>query len=115
MPKLSSKKTEEELPQTRRAEATDPKKGTPKALKPKKAELPAKKAPRKPEESGPSFITRARNYVREVAFEVRKVVWPTRKETLGSTAVVLVIVLISGIFLGIVDSILSYLVRVIIG
>jgi preprotein translocase subunit SecE len=115
MPKLSSKKTEEELPQTRRAEATDSPKSAQKALKPKKAEVPARKAPKKPEESGPSFMTRARNYVREVSFEVRKIVWPTRKETLGSTAVVLVIVLISGIFLGIVDSVLSYLVRVIIG
>lgn len=115
MPKLSSKKSEEELPQTRRADAADLKKSAQKAPKPKKAEAPAKKVSKKPEESGPDFVTRARTYLRDVSFEVRKVVWPSRKETLGSTAVVLVIVLISGVFLGIVDSMLSFLVRAIIG
>jgi preprotein translocase subunit SecE len=115
MPKMSSKKTDEELPQTRRAEATDLKKSAQKAPKPKKAEVPARKPSKKPEEHGPSFITRAQNYLREVSFEMRKVVWPSRKETLGSTVVVLVIVLISGVFLGIVDSILSFLVRTVIG
>jgi len=50
-----------------------------------------------------------------VSSELRKVVWPSRKETIGSTSVVLVIVALSGVFLGIVDLILSRLVRLIVG
>jgi preprotein translocase subunit SecE len=47
--------------------------------------------------------------------ELKKVVWPSRKETMGSTAVVLVIVGLSAVFLGIVDLILSRLVKLLVG
>jgi len=42
-------------------------------------------------------------------------VFPSRKETIGSTSVVLVIVLLASVFLGLVDSILSRLVRLLVG
>ena len=54
-------------------------------------------------------------FVREVRQETRKVVWPTRKETLISTAMVLVLTLIAGIFFLIVDNIIAWGVRVILG
>ena len=41
--------------------------------------------------------------------------WPSRKETIGSTAVVLVLVLLASLFLGAVDLALSRLVRLVVG
>jgi preprotein translocase subunit SecE len=54
-------------------------------------------------------------YLGEVVHELRKVAWPSRKETIGSTTVVLVIVLLAAVFLGIVDLVLSRLVRLFVG
>ena len=50
-------------------------------------------------------------FLREVKTELKKVTWPTRKDTLSATAVVLVAVFIIGLFLGIVDSGLSSVIR----
>lgn len=58
---------------------------------------------------------RSVQYLREVVHELRKVVFPSRKETIGSTAVVLVICVLAALFLGLVDSVLSRLVRLLIG
>ena len=49
-------------------------------------------------------------FLREVRGEVRKVSWPTRRETVASTAVVMVAVFIIAIFLGLVDLGLSRLI-----
>lgn len=54
-------------------------------------------------------------FVREVRQEARKVVWPTRKETMISTAMVLVLTLIAGIFFLITDNIIAWGVRLILG
>ncbi len=43
--------------------------------------------------------------------EVKKVTWPSRKEAMGGTAVVLVVVFLTALFLGIVDAILSRIIR----
>jgi preprotein translocase subunit SecE len=48
--------------------------------------------PGKSTRSGP--ITRLTTYVRQVAAELRKVIWPTRKELVTYTSVVLVFVVI---------------------
>ncbi|MCF6265158.1 MAG: preprotein translocase subunit SecE [Desulfuromusa sp.] len=50
-----------------------------------------------------------------VKAELKKVTWPTRKDTYASTMVVIVLVIISAIFLGGVDVILSRLIRLILG
>ena len=52
---------------------------------------------------------------REARMEVRKVVWPTRQETLQTTAIVLVLVVLMALILWGLDSLLSYLVAQIIG
>jgi preprotein translocase subunit SecE len=85
-----------------------------KPVKVKKAES-VKKAPKKSDEPQVPWLERARQYLREVVYELRRVVWPSRKETLGSTSVVLVIVILCGIFLGVVDAILSRLIRLFVG
>ncbi len=47
--------------------------------------------------------------------EVRKVVWPTRQETLQTTLVIFIVVLVTSLFLWGVDSILFVLVRLFTG
>ena len=46
--------------------------------------------------------------------EMRKVVWPTRRETLQTTMVVIVMVLLVGIFLWLLDMFLGWAVKFII-
>lgn len=54
-------------------------------------------------------------FLREVKVELKKVSWPSRKETIGSTSVVLVVVIIVAMFLGLIDIGLSRLIRIILG
>lgn len=56
-------------------------------------------------------ISIAKQFLREVKTELKKVTWPSRKDTLSGTVVVLIAVFIIAIFLGIVDSGLSALVK----
>jgi preprotein translocase subunit SecE len=66
--------------------------------------------PRRPSEKKPSvrvspmsYIGKAGQFLRESRMELKKVKWPTRKELLASTAVVIVLTLIVAFFLGLVD------------
>ena len=52
---------------------------------------------------------------REARMEVRKVVWPTRQETLQTTFMVMVAVIIIGIFLWLVDMVLAQAIQLITG
>jgi preprotein translocase subunit SecE len=54
-------------------------------------------------------------FLQEVQLELKKVVWPTRKDTIASTSVVLVIVIIIAFFLGLIDLGLTRIIRVILG
>jgi preprotein translocase subunit SecE len=51
----------------------------------------------------------------EAKTELKKVTWPSRKQTLASTSVVIIIVLIVAIYLGIVDYVLAKLMKLILG
>jgi len=51
----------------------------------------------------------------EVAAELRKVTWPTRKETVSSTIVVIVTTIIASLFLGLFDGVWSWVTRMIYG
>jgi len=52
---------------------------------------------------------------REARMEVRKVVWPTRQETLQTTFMVIVAVIIIGIFLWLIDMLLAQAIQLITG
>ncbi len=58
---------------------------------------------------------RAATFLGEVWSELKKVHWPTRKETYTATIVVLVVTMIVATYLGLVDFGLSYLVRILLG
>ncbi len=55
-----------------------------------------------------------KQFIVEAVQELKKVTWPNRKETLGTTGVVLVLVILLAIFLGAVDFGLARLVRIFI-
>ncbi|RLC33215.1 MAG: preprotein translocase subunit SecE [Deltaproteobacteria bacterium] len=61
-----------------------------------------------------TYIDRAVQFLREVKVELKKVAWPSRKQTIGSTVVVIVLVIIISFFLGAVDIGLSGLIRVVL-
>ena len=54
-------------------------------------------------------------FSRESVAEARKVVWPTRKETIQMTGIVILFVLLMALFLWGVDSILFGLVKFVMG
>lgn len=54
-------------------------------------------------------------FVREAQIEVRKVVWPTRQETMQTTLFVMIVVIVFAILLWVLDLILSSGVQGLIG
>jgi preprotein translocase subunit SecE len=54
-------------------------------------------------------------FSRESAAETRRVVWPTRKETLQTTGVVFLLVVVVALFLWVVDASLMWLVQLLMG
>lgn len=51
------------------------------------------------------------SYIRDTNIEVRKVVWPTRQETMQTTLVVILMVMVMALLLWGVDSLLGWAVR----
>ena len=54
-------------------------------------------------------------FLREAKLELKKVKWPTRKELLASTAVVIVLTLFIAFYLGLVDFGLIKIIRSVVG
>ena len=54
-------------------------------------------------------------FVRQVRQEARRVTWPTRKETLITTATVLVMAFVAAIFFFVADQVIAWGVRLILG
>ena len=54
-------------------------------------------------------------FSQDAVTEARKVVWPTRKETMQMTGVVILFVIVMALFLWIVDGTLTWLVQLLMG
>ena len=50
---------------------------------------------------------RVRNFIAESQFEMRKVVWPTRDETIKTTGIIILVVVVLSLLLGLIDLILK--------
>ncbi len=74
---------------------------------------PGKKAAETVNEE-PGTVQRAMDFLREVKVELKKVTWPSRKQTTGTTIVVIIFVFIVAAFLGLFDFSLSKLVQVVL-
>ncbi len=56
-------------------------------------------------------VTRSREFLEECWAELKKVHWPSRKETQAATVVVIIGVVIVALYLGVVDAVLAWLVQ----
>jgi preprotein translocase subunit SecE len=56
-----------------------------------------------------------REYFAEARFELRKVVWPTRQETIRATGLILIVVVIISLLLGAMDMVISWAIRLLLG
>ena len=78
----------------------------------------AKKEPEKKKTEKDSifkYIQVAGQFLRESKIELKKVKWPTRKELLASTAMVILLVLVVALFLGLIDFGLIKIIKNVIG
>jgi preprotein translocase subunit SecE len=62
----------------------------------------------------PNFFQKGLEFLREAKVEMKKVTWPTRKQTTGTTIVVIIFVFVVAAFLGLFDYSLSKLVQVVL-
>ena len=76
------------------------------------ADSKSKKNDNKPVVKKPNKIQKWWN---ETVGELRKVTWPTKEEALKMTKIVIVVVLATALFLGVVDFIFSRLVGLLLG
>jgi preprotein translocase subunit SecE len=60
------------------------------------------------------YVERVGAFLQDVHAETKKVTWPSRKDVMGSTIVVIVAVLVIAGFLGIIDFILSLFIGLLI-
>lgn len=84
----------------------------------KPSPLPAKRESEGRGRGKPSlfkYVGVAGQFLRESKMELKKVKWPTRKELLASTAVVIVLVLVIAFFLGLIDFGLIKIIKNIVG
>ena len=57
------------------------------------------------------MFEKIKQFLREFRIEMKKVAWPTRKEIVASTGVVLVVVMLVSFYLGAADLVFSKLLR----
>jgi preprotein translocase subunit SecE len=60
------------------------------------------------------MLNKAVNYVRDVRQEMSKVSWPTRDELIESTIIVLILSGILAIFMFLIDTVLSNIIKLIL-
>jgi preprotein translocase subunit SecE len=56
------------------------------------------------------WLNKVREFFHDVLVEFKKVSWPSRREVMGSTTVVIIVVLVLAVFLFVVDQALSAIV-----
>ena len=61
------------------------------------------------------MIAKTKVFFEEVKLELEKVTWPTRKETIGTTWVVVFIVVLISFYLGACDLVLGKFLRFLLG
>ncbi len=53
------------------------------------------------------------DFLKEVKIELNKVSWSTRQELIGSTVVVITVTFIMAVFIGLIDILLSHILRLV--
>ena len=78
------------------------------ASKPAKVDKKAKK------DEKPGLFQRVARWFREMKSELKKVVWPTPKQTVNNTVIVIVCVIVVGIFIWVFDALASGIIAALI-
>ena len=60
-------------------------------------------------------LAKSNKFLQEVKAELIKVTWPTRKETVATAWIVVVIIVLISLYLGACDIVLAKLMRLILG
>lgn len=60
------------------------------------------------------MFDKIKNFFKEVKIEIKKVVFPSRDEVIGSTKVVVVLVVVVAVFLGLIDMLLSKIIGLVV-
>ena len=63
----------------------------------------------------PGFFSRMGKSFRDMRGEMKKVVWPSKKTTLNNTVIVLIFMVIMAVLIGVFDTALSWLIRLLVG
>ena len=59
----------------------------------------------------PGLVEGVKRFFRDAKGECKKVVWPTKKQIINNTGIVLVVMCIAAVFVGCLDGIASQLIR----
>jgi preprotein translocase subunit SecE len=81
-------------------------------IKKTEEQKPAKSEKKK--EKKPGFFAKAKKFLKELKSEISKIVWPTPKQVLNNTLVVIAVVLLSAVFIGLVDALFKFLAGLIV-
>ena len=60
-------------------------------------------------------MQKIKKYLKETVAELRKMTWPTKDELIGSTIITVVVSLIVSLFIGVVDRVLTLIIKTIFG
>ncbi len=63
----------------------------------------------------PKWFHKIGRFLKEVRLELKKVIWPNKKELVSYTSIVIVSVLVVAVFIGAIDSLFAFLLRLFIG
>ena len=75
------------------------------------AQAPAKPAKADKKDAKPGFFQRIARWFREMKSELKKVVWPTPKQTVNNTVIVIICVIVVGICIWVFDWLAGEIVR----
>ena len=79
-----------------------------------KTQAEPEKAKKKAEKNAkPGIFARASKWFKDMKAELKKVVWPTRKQTINNTLIVLACVVVVAIFIGLFDFIATNAIELI--
>ena len=59
----------------------------------------------------PAFVERITRYLREISLELSRVEWPTRRELMSMTLVVVIVLALTSLYLGLFDYVFTVLVK----
>ena len=80
-----------------------------------KQAVQAKKDKKSEKNAKPSFFARMGKWFRDMKSELKKVQWPTRKQTINNTLIVIACVIVVGVFIGLFDLVAQQAISLLLG